>query len=475
MRKTPIIALLSILVATVSVAATVGAAELPRFPGTYTAAGSDTDRVDCRPRPTRVNLTAGAYGPLAEFGKAIESRLDGNVVGYAYALSEYGRFVGSGAGGWAQKPEDGCRPMTADTRLLIASVSKNISAVAVQKLLDANGLSPFDYIGPWLPEEWPRGPGFEVNGGLRFADLLTHRSGVNQTIKKLDSDGDGKLKELSDGLGSFQAANADQTQFSPNTWDGMRILVENGIEPEFINPPDSDYYGPYSYKNANYSLFSVITPRLWLASGQMPILQFADLGDPAMNALVYEAYVTDKVLEPIGVIGAHCHVTDGDDAALYYDIYAPDAPGSKPTSDEPSTACPAKGWYLSAMELANFVANVRYNEDLFPHWLREEMDQHRLGWSKNADTEGYAGFHWHGGDFFWGYQPEIQGDLEGFKTEAGGASRELHSCVMKMPHGIEGALVVNSSVAYPRSVCGILIEAHQEWLQGQEIGKSIGS
>ncbi len=158
MSKTPIIALLSTLVATVSVATTVESVELHRYPGAYTAAGGDTDRVDCRPRPTRINLTAGAYGPLADFSKAIESRLDGNVVGYAYALSEYGRFASSGAGGWAQKPEDGCRPMTADTRLLIASVSKNISAVAVQKLLDANGLSPFDYIGPGYRRNGPAAP-----------------------------------------------------------------------------------------------------------------------------------------------------------------------------------------------------------------------------------------------------------------------------------------------------------------------------
>ena len=59
----------------------------------------------------------------------------------------------------------------------VASVSKTLTAIIVQRLLEENGLTPEATVAPYLPSNWVRGAGVET---LTFKDFMTHRSGFGQ-------------------------------------------------------------------------------------------------------------------------------------------------------------------------------------------------------------------------------------------------------------------------------------------------------
>ena len=110
--------------------------------------------------------------PPNKLAQKIKEILDGRVTGYAYAITQNGNLVASEGIGWARKPSDGDVKMTSETRINVMSVSKPITAVAVLQLLEKLNLSIHDPIGPWLPADWVRGPGFENTEGLTFRDLF---------------------------------------------------------------------------------------------------------------------------------------------------------------------------------------------------------------------------------------------------------------------------------------------------------------
>src|SRR5690606_28722641 len=100
--------------------------------------------------------------------------------------------------------------------------------------------------------------------GVRFIDLLKHTSGVQQSLSK------------------YLNTIPNYGDVSPNTYDGLKLLVANGIaadwkETECAQSQDDGTFlpgapansgsgfGVYCYKNANYGLFRILIPRLWQA------------------------------------------------------------------------------------------------------------------------------------------------------------------------------------------------------------------
>lgn len=78
------------------------------------------------------------------------------------------------------------------------SVTKNMTVIALLKLLHQKGISVNASIGKYLPAQWAKDQGLRVNGinRIRFRHLLTHTSGIRQAmIAAPDSAG------LGNGLG----------------------------------------------------------------------------------------------------------------------------------------------------------------------------------------------------------------------------------------------------------------------------------
>ena len=209
-------------------------------------------------RPPSTFTPTECSGPgtidVQEFGDFIDRRLEGAVIGYGFAISEGGVATGSGQGGFAQMPVlDNGIPFTSLTDIQVASVAKPITAIAVLQLMEKLGKGPDDPISDFLPASWTKGEGFDSDG-ISFDDLLSHQTGFDQVIAELSI-------ELGEELPS------------PNTWEGLQLIVKNGItakvaasecpkksdDGETIGlggpaEPDAGHYGFYCYKNANYAL-----------------------------------------------------------------------------------------------------------------------------------------------------------------------------------------------------------------------------
>ena len=112
----------------------------------------------------------------------INSRL-GDAVGYAYTIARNGRVVvrtaSGGTPGRRRHPA-----FTPTTRLELMSVTKKMTAIALLKLLQAEGVRVDSPIARWLPLQWRKAGGSRGRAPtpITFRHLLTHNSGVNQAI-----------------------------------------------------------------------------------------------------------------------------------------------------------------------------------------------------------------------------------------------------------------------------------------------------
>ncbi len=394
--------------------------------------------------------------------------LSARVTGFSYAVVQDGQLEASQAGG-IRKVGDA---FTTDTQIHVASVSKTVTAVAVLQLLEANNLSVFDSVGPWLPDEWIRGYGFWNIGGVRFIDLLTHRSGVQQSISK------------------YLTTIPDYGAVSVNSYDGLQELVANGIAADWkdtgcaskqdddsylpgapSNP--GDYFAVYCYKNANYGLFRILIPKLWQAVN--PAIDHLPL-DENLTAWLYVAYVAQNVWAPLDLT-ASCHAPDQDDKPQYFDARYPTAPPTDSWGDYSMFAgCGPVGWHLSSVDLAKFATYLSHaeqlpaDEQILSVASRNLMDEYKLGWSKDSNSGANVGSFYHGGDYMSNSTAVVPlASPTGIAWTPVPASRESHACVIKFDDGVEAALVINSSIRggglwqpqlYNKLACGILIDAH---------------
>ena len=110
------------------------------------------------------------------FAWAIEKKIEGKVVGYAYALSKDGALRRSGAGGLRRHALDGGNlPFTINTQAQTASAAKTIFATAIVKALLDRGLTVDVKVEPFLPSCWKKG--FDI-GSLTFRQILDHTSAL---------------------------------------------------------------------------------------------------------------------------------------------------------------------------------------------------------------------------------------------------------------------------------------------------------
>lgn len=122
------------------------------------------------------------------------------VVGFSYAIVRSGQLIESGAQGWARAPWEGkplnpdqnalkqpSVPLTATTRMTVASISKPITAVAIMKLVEQKKLSLDNKLYPLIQNKFPKaGKGVDK---VTIRQLLTHTSGLKPGVGCADLPG----------------------------------------------------------------------------------------------------------------------------------------------------------------------------------------------------------------------------------------------------------------------------------------------
>lgn len=333
------------------------------------------------------------------FEQNIGDALDGEAVGYSYAITLDGALYSEGGVGLARTSADNPETAQSPTKEMhVASVSKMITAVAVLHLLEEKGVSVDDPIGPWLPSGWERGTGVDQ---LTFRNLMTHTSGFGQNVPG-SSSGYSALQQLA-------AMDVGSTTFN--------------------------------YENANFGMFRVIVSKLL---GIDP-LDYPEFPADVLTSSAFILYVTD-LLESVGIT-ADCLPSDGN-PTLYYRFPYDDSAGIELGSYE--LGCGGYGFYISARELAQLLATMRFTDELLSPESRQVMDEGFLGWMDPenpypwGDGGPFGAYRNHGGD--WGFNPAPK--------------RGLDSCVMNFPIVVQASLIINSvGGAYPYQ-CQVLRNAY---------------
>lgn len=347
----------------------------------------------------RLPLADPSGGPtfsVDRFADALRDRLIGNCVGWAFVINLNGQEAASDGDGdaiVAGDTDSGTTldrvPFTPDTRVMIASVSKTITAVAVLRLLDQLNLALGTRIWPFLPQDWSLGPGVS---DLTFEHLLRHKTGM--TV-------------------------APDAPSDPMTYEGLEAMIAQGATPD----------APRAYFNGNFALFRVIVPALWRGVG----LVAANNDNAVASAFFYAVYIIEEVFGRMnGAIGQNASISPLDARPTRY--YS--GPGATQGIDFPDWTLSSGGnsWHMTARELAAFMAFITYDNNVLSEPQRTLMDNLRLGWRRANTYPGMFGNYWgHGGVIDW--NPGTLG--------------RVRTGVMKFNIQVEASLVVNSGLTTP--------------------------
>jgi len=185
------------------------------------------------------------------WGQNIDAYINKQAIGYSYIIMNHGLLADSNSFGQARTAADSPQTtMTADLPSNIASVNKTITAVAVLKLLAAKQVSVTSSIAPYLPKSWTLGVGVS---GITFAQLMTHTSGIRDTL------------------------NPDTSYANLQATMAQNILPANKV---------------YKYQNANFGLFRIIIPYL-NGFNDAGVADIASATDQLYQDYMHSVYSTD--------------------------------------------------------------------------------------------------------------------------------------------------------------------------------------
>ncbi len=337
-----------------------------------------------------------------KFEQNIIDALDGNTTGYSYAINFKKRLHTKGAGGWAVKPLDSRDgngvPQSPDKRMTIASLSKPITAVMALKLFEENNIKLWDPISNLLPQGWKPGPWV---GNLEMEHLFRHQTGFHSAG------------------GSYATCKGKYQQ---------------GI--------NKDSIGVYNYENVNYAMFRVILPHLIDAAtlGQMGYDSDEKLEETCFNT--FFDYLKDDFL-PLMEIQDAANKPEDFNPTLFYNFN--DVNGSGWLTSEYKGLGPV-GLYLSAHEIAAFLAYMRYDDNILSPDMRDLMFEKQLAL---RTTNGENGTYYsHGGDWWDG----------GGSTNGNGFTGE----VMTFPIQCEAVVMVNNRAGSHSGLTTVLRQAYDD-------------
>lgn len=333
----------------------------------------------------------------------IRDALDGNCVGYGFAINNAGALARSGGGGSRQLKNNPANnlAMSARRRMHTASVTKNITATAVVKAMLDRDIEPAALIRDFLPTQWT------IHGTvdhLQIRDLLTHKSGFN-------------------------------TFASDPHYSTLRALMEN--PPDLANPiPDN------AYDNRNFGLFRLILPYMVcpqvMANAEAEGWAAQDY-DGAVDQATQEYYkllVRHYVFNPMGMRNMNCAPNPNNSKRTMCYMWPNPSPAQAQDGGDRSDEAGGEGWVMSARQLAKYLRFRRYNTDFLPADAREMMDENYFGWRKIQGDQG--AYLEHGGAY---------GGWDADQGKCVPGSGPVSTQIMQFPIHIEAAIMVNSFVS----------------------------
>jgi len=307
--------------------------------------------------------------------RIIDDSLKRKGIGYSFIVSRKGVVVGSGVGGFQSRSAEytGEKPVTLDSRMQIASMTKTITAIAFMKLASEKGISTTDRIIKFLPPAWKVGTGIDK---ITFKDLLTHRSGII-------------------GLGD----NCQNGSYTENYWFGLKQLIAKGIK--FEN------HGNNCYQNANFGLFRVLIPA-------MMGYKFAgtDTDDDQATQTMYLSYVRDNVMSKSGINSTEFLNYLVDRPTFGYDHpYQANTTGFNPGNFYSTVG--GYGFYLSANEASLLYSKVFSSDDQLVLTSALKDSLLTMGLANYSALTPQGQFYYHDGLWYSNYG---NGDFKGFRS-----------------------------------------------------------
>lgn len=346
------------------------------------------------------------------FEANLRKTFDGKATGYAYAINQNGQLKRSGANGYALLARD-VKGILVDPkgvkhhptmRMNIASVSKPITAVTVLRLLRQNkvpghpNLTIDSKVAPFLPTTWKLGHNVD---GLTFKELLSQYSGM---------------------------------------WIIPKGATSTPLLKTFIFEGVTRKKSDYEYINGNLAIFRIIIPYMTLSQRLRDNYSELYTTDPAkfddLTSAKYVETVNGMTLAPMGIAEAKMMAYGNTVEPRFYIVPDNDAAGK--LAGDWTKIGGGGGWNLSAVELAQFLAHVRYNDKILTPAMRKLMDENYLGWMDPAEWglfREHGAYLGHRGDLNW---------KDAKDTKVAG----MTSLILNFPNGVQVSLLVNSLGTY---------------------------
>lgn len=273
---------------------------------------------------------------VEDFQTNLEAGMGNQWIGYAYVVNRNGQMVGSGNfGNWTQGV-DGNTPADISTPVYLASVNKAITSVAIFRAMQefGNGAPAMlnKSIETYLPPNWLRGTQIST---LRFWDLLTHKSG-----------------------------------FSVNASTSF-----NSIKNTVMFDQTVSQNRPYQYSNLNYSFLMYLLPQMIGVN-----LTGSDAQQEQAIYRTFDNFVRTRIFQPAGITTAS---TSGSPVRYYRWGDLPNNPGWN--IGDRTSSLGRGGYYLSAVDVARFLAYLNHTESILNSTSRALMFLNAAGWSDLGD------------------------------------------------------------------------------------------
>lgn len=360
----------------------------------------------------------------ASYEQKVKAGLDGKVKGWAAVLIQSGTVKSQLAGGMARNigDGDGIHPMLVTTPANIGSTAKFLSGVA---LLDLFEKKKEKTVNQWLdqkmylylPEIWQAGVHESVKN-ITFRHLLTHTSGLPASNKT-----------LLERLGQDVSAGFDKRSYQNINFTLLTYLI----------PSVADYYWMHNFNVQ-------IDNASWKAKDPEIIKRLGNRYEEYMRTKVF-----NKTVEPIK---PSCDPAKELDSFAYIYASASDAAkGSVWSERDENGACHAQGgWYISARELASFVATFSATENLVTKATREMMFDDDNSFNAAMVWSFPINDSWYQTKFGFNPLPFMGGDAP---VNNGAA----HATIVMLPNGYYAVAIINSNDMNSTALTKILTDA----------------